>query len=133
MAYWLMKSEPDVYSFADLVKDKRTSWSGVRNHLANKHMKMMAIGDKAFFYHSNIGKEIVGIMKVVKLWHPDPEDEAGTFGMVDVAPVRALTSPATLAAIKSDNALKDMQLLRQGRLSVTRVTDKEWAHILRKN
>jgi predicted RNA-binding protein with PUA-like domain len=96
-------------------------------------MKMMKIGDEAFFYHSNIGKEIVGIMKVVKLWHPDPMDDTSTFGMVDVAPVKALTTPVTLAAIKADKSLKDMQLLKQGRLSVASVTDDEWVHIFKKN
>ena len=130
MAYWLMKSEPDVYGWPQLVKDKRTSWSGVRNYLANNNMKAMKIGDQAFFYHSNIDKAIVGIMKIVKLWHLDPADETGRFGMVDVVPVKALAKLVTLAEIKADKRLAKMELLRQGRLSVSPVTDQEWEIIL---
>ena len=122
MAYWLMKSEPDAYSWAQLVKDERTGWSGVRNFQANNNMKAMKIGDQAFFYHSNIGRAIVGIMKIVKEWYPDPSDKSGRFGMVDVAPVRALKKPVTLAEIKAEPALAQMTLLRQGRLSVSAVT-----------
>ncbi len=132
MAYWLMKSEPSAYSWDQLVKDKRTSWSGVRNYLANNNMKAMKIGDEAFFYHSNEDRAIVGIMKIVKLWHHDPSDETGRFGMVGVAPVSALTKPVTLAMIKADKALKGMQLLRQSRLSVSAVTEKEWKLIVNK-
>ena len=106
MNYWLMKSEPDAYSWQQLVKDGRTSWNGVRNYLANNNMKAMKVGDKSFFYHSNElasrgGPAIVGIMKVIKLWHPDPADPSGRFGMVDVAPVRPLSRPITLKEIKS--------------------------------
>ena len=122
MAYWLMKSEPDAYSWAQLVKDERTGWSGVRNFQANNNMKAMKIGDQAFFYHSNIDRAIVGIMKIVKEWYPDPSDKSGRFGMVDVAPVRALKKPVTLAEIKAEPALAQMTLLRQGRLSVSAVT-----------
>src|ERR1700722_807910 len=125
MAYWLMKSEPDAYSWAQLVKDERTGWSGVRNFQANNNMKAMKIGDQAFFYHSNIGRAIVGIMKIVKEWSPDPSDKSGRFGMVDVAPVRALKKPVTLAEIKAEPALAQMTLLRQGRLSVSAVTEDQ--------
>jgi predicted RNA-binding protein with PUA-like domain len=131
MAYWLMKSEPSVYSWANLVKDKRTAWSGVRNFQANNNMKAMKIGDEAFFYHSNEDRAIIGIMKIVKLWYLDPSDETGRFGMVDVAPVRALKKPVTLAEIKQDMLLKNMQFVRQGRLSVSSVTDAEWGRILK--
>lgn len=130
MAYWLMKSEPSVYPWSQLVKDKRTSWSGVRNYQANNNMKAMQLGDEAFFYHSNEERAIVGIMKIVKLWHLDPSDETGRFGMVDVAPVKALKTPVTLAMIKADQKLSDIQLLRQARLSVASVRPNEWDRIL---
>lgn len=131
MSYWLMKSEPSVYSWSQFVKDKRTSWSGVRNYLANNNMKAMKLGDEAFFYHSNEDRAIVGIMKIVKLWHLDPGDETGRFGMVDVAPVKALTKPVTLAMIKADKKLKDLQLLRQSRLSVSTISAPEYQEILK--
>ena len=130
MTYWLMKSEPAVYPWSQLVKDKRNSWDGVRNYQANNNMKAMKIGDQAFFYHSNEGREIVGIMKIVGLWHLDPKDETARFGMVDVAPVKALTNPVGLHAIKSNPKLADMAFVRQGRLSVSIVTDAEWSEIL---
>lgn len=127
MAYWLMKSEPSAYSWSQLMKDKRTSWSGVRNYQANNNMKAMKIGDEAFFYHSNEERAIVGIMKIVKLWHPDPADETGRFGMVDVAPVKAFKNPVTLATIKaSPLAATGLMLLKQSRLSVSPVTAAEW-------
>ena len=129
--YWLMKSEPSVYPWSQLVKDKRTGWSGVRNYQANNNMKAMQIGDEAFFYHSNEGKEIVGIMKIVGLWYLDPADETGKFGMVDVAPAKALKNPVTLAAIKSHPFLSKMALVRQGRLSVSPVTPDEWREIVK--
>ena len=131
MNHWLMKSEPSVYSFAQLVKDKRTGWSGVRNYQANNNMKAMKIGDEAFFYHSNEDKSIVGIMKIVGLWHPDPDDETGKFGMVTVAPMRALEKPVTLAAIKTNKLLSQMVFVRQGRLSVSPVSAGEWKEILK--
>jgi predicted RNA-binding protein with PUA-like domain len=130
VAYWLMKSEPDAYSWAQLVQDKRTGWSGVRNYQANNNMKAMKLGDEAFFYHSNIDRAIVGIMKIVKTWYPDPSDETGRFGMVDVAPVRALEKPITLDEIKSDRRLDHMALVRQGRLSVSPVMKEEWKLIV---
>jgi len=130
-SYWLMKSEPSVYPFAQLVKDKRTGWSGVRNYQANNNMKTMKIGDEAFFYHSNEDKSIVGIMKIVAMWHPDPDDETGKFGMVDVAPVLALEKPVTLAAIKANKLLSQMVFVRQGRLSVSPVGAAEWKEILK--
>ncbi len=131
MAYWLMKSEPSAYSWAQLLKDKKTGWSGVRNYQANNNMKAMQVGDEAFFYHSNEDRAIIGIMKIVKLWHPDPSEETGRFGMVAVAPVKTLEKPVTLAAIKDEPRLKNMALLRQSRLSVSPVTAGEWAILLR--
>ena len=127
MAYWLMKSEPDVYAWEKLVKDKKGGWDGVRNHTAALNMKTMKKGDLAFFYHSNIGKEIVGIMEITKTAYPDPTDEKSTFVMVDVKPVKPFKKPVTLAEIKATPALKEMDLVRLSRLSVGKVTDKEWA------
>jgi predicted RNA-binding protein with PUA-like domain len=130
MAYWLMKSEPTAYSWGQLVKDKRTGWSGVRNFQANNNMKAMKSGDEAFFYHSVEERSIIGIMKIVKLWYPDPADALGRFGMVDVAPVKELKNPVTLDQIKADKLLKQMVLVRQSRLSVAPVTAEEWAKVL---
>lgn len=130
MAKWLMKSEPDAYSWAQLEKDRRTDWSGVRNYQAANNMKAMKIGDEAFFYHSNEGREIVGIMRISKLYRPDPSDETSRFGMVEVEHVRALKNPVTLAKIKTRAKLKNMALLKQSRLSVSPVTEAEWKEIL---
>lgn len=130
MAYWLMKSEPTVYSWNKLVKEKRTAWNGVRNYQAVNNMRAMQIGDEAFFYHSNEGLEIVGIMKIIKTAYPDPTDTTGKFVMVDVAPVRALKRPVTLQEIKADKTLGQMAMVRQMRLSVTPVTKTEWQKIL---
>lgn len=129
MAYWLMKSEPGVYPWSRLLKEKRTPWNGVRNYQANNNMKAMQLDDEAFFYHSNEERAVVGVMKVIKLWYRDPEDETGRFGMVDVAPVRSLKTPVTLAAIKANKFFKDMALLRQSRLSVSKVEKDEWEKI----
>ena len=128
---WLMKSEPAVYPWSQLVTDKRTGWSGVRNYQANNNMKAMQIGDEAFFYHSNEERRIVGTLKIVALWHPDPDDASGTFGMVDVAPVAAMKNPVTLAEIKAHPSLSHMAFVRQGRLSVSPVTATEWQGIVK--
>lgn len=132
MAYWLFKSEPSVWSWNDQVKAgaKGTGWTGVRNHLAKQQMMAMKLGDRGFFYHSNEGKEIVGIVEVVKLFHPDPTDETGKFGMVDVKAVEPLKKPVTLADIKATKALAKMSLVTSARLSVQPVTDAEWKLIL---
>jgi predicted RNA-binding protein with PUA-like domain len=138
MAHWLMKSEPDVFGWDDLVeKHKRgetEQWHGVRNFTARNNMMAMTLDDEAFFYHSNIGKEIVGIMKVVALAHPDSTAEPNEKGKivwqcVDVAPVRPFKRPVTLAEIKAKPRLADMALVRLSRLSVSPVTDAEWALI----
>jgi len=131
LKYWLMKSEPGVYSWAQLVKDQRTGWSGVRNYQANNNMKAMKIGDEAFFYHSNEERAIVGIMKIIGLWQPDPQDESGKFGMVTVAPVKPFKKPVTLAAIKAHPALSQMVFVRQGRLSVSPVEAHEWQETIK--
>jgi predicted RNA-binding protein with PUA-like domain len=131
MPYWLMKSEPDVYPWAQLLREKRALWDGVRNYQANNNMKAMRLGDEAFFYHSNIDRTIVGVMKVIGLWRPDPKDETGRFGMVEVAPVRPLARPVSLAEIKTLPSLSRMALLRQSRLSVSPVSAPEWREILK--
>ena len=129
MQYWLMKSEPDVYPWSRLVADGRGHWDGVRNHQAARNLRTMQVGDRAFFYHSNIGKEIVGTMQVARTWYPDHTDPTGKWGMVDVVPISAARTPLTLADIKADPALAGMALLRQSRLSVGPVTAAEWKHI----
>ena len=130
MAHWLMKSEPDAWSWAQQVKAGTTEWSGVRNHQAANNLKAMRVGDQAFFYHSNIGKEIVGIVEITREAYPDPGDPAGRFVMVDVKAMKALPHAVTLDRIKRDPALQDMALLKQSRLSVQPVTDAEWRHIV---
>jgi predicted RNA-binding protein with PUA-like domain len=129
MQYWLMKSEPDVYPWSRLVADGRGHWDGVRNHQAARNLRSKKVGDRAFFYHSNIGKEIVGTMEVARTWYPDHTDPTGKWGMVDVVPLAAARTPLTLADIKADPALAGMALLRQSRLSVGPVTAAEWKHI----
>jgi predicted RNA-binding protein with PUA-like domain len=129
MAYWLMKSEPSVYGWSQLVKEKKTAWSGVRNYEARNNMQAMRKGDQIFFYHSNEGKEIVGIMEVVRESYPDPEDETGKFVLVDVKPLKPLKTPVTLAALKADKRFAELALIRKGRISVTPVSDAHWKAI----
>ena len=128
MAYWLIKSEPSSWSWADQVKagEKGTNWNGVRNHQAKQNLMAMQVGDKAFFYHSNEGKEIVGIVEIIKPYYPDPTDPTGKFGMVDVRAVKPFKHPVTLEAIKADPRLKDMVLVNNSRLSVQPVAAAEW-------
>ena len=130
MAHWLLKSEPFKYSWSDMLTDGRTHWNGVRNHQAAINLKAMRIGDQAFFYHSNEGKEIVGIVEIVAEAYPDPSDEAGRFVMVDVAPIAPVKTPVTLAAMKANPELADLALIRQSRLSVVPVSDEHWARII---
>ncbi len=130
MAHWLIKSEPDVYGWDDLVREGRTHWNGVRNNTAALNLKAMAVGDTAFFYHSNEGLACVGIVRIVRTAYPDPSDETGRYVMVDVEPVRPLACPVTLKAIKAEPRLAAMELVRQSRLSVAPVRDAEWAIIL---
>ena len=129
MAYWLLKSEPSSYSWDQLVKDKRTNWSGVRNFHAAANLKAMKKGDRAFFYHSGEGKEIVGIAEIVKEAYPDPTDKEGKFVQVDVAPVEPVNTPFNLATIKAMPALKAMKLVKLSRLSVSPVSAEEWKTI----
>lgn len=129
--YWLVKSEPSVWSWDMQVKKGVQGWDGVRNYQASNNMKAMKTGDFAFFYHSNEGKEIVGIVEVAKEYHPDPTDESAKFGMVAFKPVAPLKKPVTLAQVKETAALKDMALLKQSRLSVQPVTKAQWDLILK--
>jgi predicted RNA-binding protein with PUA-like domain len=130
MAYWLIKSEPFKYSWDQFVKDKQTFWDGVRNYAARNNLKAMKKGDELFFYHSNEGLEIVGICKVVKEWYQDPTTDEDAWVVVDVKPVRKLKKPVTLAQMKADKRLANMDLLRLGRLSVGKVADEEWKVVL---
>jgi predicted RNA-binding protein with PUA-like domain len=127
MAYWLMKSEPHVYSWDDLVRDKATDWDGVRNNAARLHLRAMRPGDEAFFYHSGDEKAVVGIMTITGPGKPDGED--GAWVKVPVAPVRKL-APVTLKDIKGEPSLAAMELVRQSRLSVSPVREEEWAKVL---
>jgi len=126
MAYWLVKSEPSAYGWDQLVKDKQTFWSGVRNYAARNHLKTMKKGDEVLFYHSNEGMEIVGIAKVTKEFYQDPTSDDANWVVVDLKPFKKLKKPVTLSQVKSDKRLADMALVRLGRLSVQPVTEKEW-------
>lgn len=128
--YWLMKSEPDAYGWADLVKEGEGTWDGVRNHRAANNLRAMEVGDEAFFYHSNIGKEIVGIAVISVSGIADPSDAEGKWAAVKVKPVRKLRRPVTLAQIKADPRLAEMEMIRLSRLSVAEVTAEEWDYIL---
>ncbi|MFA7604706.1 MAG: EVE domain-containing protein [Novosphingobium sp.] len=128
--YWLMKSEPDSYSWDDLVAEGEGTWDGVRNHRAANNLRAMKKGDQAFFYHSNIGLEIVGIVTISKPGITDPTDPEGRWAAVKVKPVRKLARPVTLREVKADPALADMELVRLSRLSVAEVRPAEWEHVL---
>jgi predicted RNA-binding protein with PUA-like domain len=129
--YWLMKSEPDVYSYDDLVAEGEGTWDGVRNYSAANNLRTMKIGDEAFFYHSNIGLEIIAIITISHEHFIDPTDEKARFVAVKVKPSRTLKHPVTLKAIKANPALADMEMLRQSRLSVAPVRATEWKEILK--
>ena len=130
MAYWLVKSEPSVYSWDQFVKDKQTFWSGVRNYAARIHLKAMKKGDEVLYYHSNEGMDIVGIAKITKEFYQDPTTEDTNWVAVDLKPVKKLKKPVTLSQIKTDKRLQEMALVRLGRLSVQPVTEKEWKIIM---
>ncbi|WP_347303515.1 EVE domain-containing protein [Croceibacterium sp. TMG7-5b_MA50] len=125
---WLMKSEPEAFGWDDLVRDGTTLWDGVRNHRAANNMRAMQVGDRAFFYHSVTGKEIVGIMKVVEAGLTDPAD--AKWACVRLEPVKPLKRPVTLAEIKADPAFAEMELVRLSRLSVAEVRQEEWDRII---
>ncbi|HEY0315729.1 MAG TPA: EVE domain-containing protein [Sphingomonas sp.] len=129
MAYWVLRSEPDAYSWDDLLRDGATEWNGVRNYTARNFLKEMAVGDQALFYHSNTEKAAVGIMEVTRTWQPDGDD--GKWASVAVKPVRPLARPVTLAAIKAEPKLAGLMMLRQSRLSVSKVEPDEWGLLLK--
>jgi predicted RNA-binding protein with PUA-like domain len=131
MAHWLVKSEPSVYSWDQLEKDKRTVWSGIRNYAARLHLRAMKKGDEVLFYHSNEGTEIVGIARVVKEHYQDPTTEDDRWVAVDIEAWKPLKKPVSLAQIKADKRLAEMALVRIGRLSTQPVTDKEWDIIMK--
>lgn len=131
MAYWLIKSEPFKYSWDQLVKDKKTVWDGVRNYAARLNLRAMKKGDLAFFYHSNEGVEIVGIAKIVKEAFQDPTTDDDRWVAVEVAPHKKLKNPVTLAQIKAEPRLADMDLVRLGRLSTQSVKPEEWELVLK--
>ena len=129
-SYWLLKSEPDVYGWDDLLAEGEGTWDGVRNYTARIHLRAMAVGDQVFFYHSNVGVEIVGIAQITQDGFQDPTDETGRWTAVKLKPVRKLARAVTLKEIKADPALADMDLLTKFRLSVSPVKPAEWAHIV---
>lgn len=127
MNYWLVKSEPDAFSWDEQVKNEIEPWTGVRNHLAKRHLKEMRKGDQAFFYHSNIGREIVGIVEVVREAYPDPTASDGDWVCVDMRALKPLKKPVTLAEVKADDRFQDLALRKYSRLSVAPVTAAHWA------
>lgn len=130
MAYWLIKSEPFKYSWDQFVADKKTFWDGVRNYAARNNLRAMKKGDKALFYHSNEGLEMVGIAKVVKESYQDPTTDEDAWVVVDFAPLKKLKNPVSLAQVKMEKRLANMALIRLGRLSVQPVTDEEWEIVM---
>ena len=133
MAHWLYKSEPSVWSWDQQVAEgaKGTHWNGVRNHVAKQNLMAMKLGEQGFFYHSNEGKAVVGIVEVIREYYPDHTDESGKFGMVDIKAVKPFKRPVTLDEIKQQPGLEKMILVNNSRLSVQPVTDEEWAIVCR--
>lgn len=131
MSYWLVKSEPGAYSFAQLTQDKKTAWTGVRNFQARNNLRLMKAGESVLYYHSGESKEVVGIAKVAKAAYPDPTAKEGDWSCVDLAPVRPLAQPVSLSTIKQDPTLRDMALVKFTRLSVLPVTEAHFNHILK--
>ena len=129
-SYWLMKSEPDVYSWDDLVGEREGTWDGVRNYTARLNLRAMKKGDEVFFYHSNIGLKIVGIARISKEGFQDPSDDTGRWTSVKLKPVKKLKRPVSLKEIKADPALGGMELLTKFRLSVSAVAAPEWEHVV---
>jgi predicted RNA-binding protein with PUA-like domain len=131
MKYWLVKSEPDVYAFSRLEAEGRVTWDGVRNYQARNNLRAMGVGDLCLYYHSNIGLEVVGIAAVSRAFYPDPTANQGDWSAVDLVPVKALIRPVSLADIKGEEALREIALVRNGRLSVMPLTEAEFQAILR--
>ncbi len=130
MNYWLVKSEPETYAWGTLLKERRTAWTGIRNYQARSYLRAMQTGDRALFYHSGATREIVGLAKVVRAAYADPTAKEGDWACVDLAPVEALLKPVTLAAIKADQRLKEMVLVKNSRLSVQPVTAAQFNRVL---
>ena len=130
-SHWLVKSEPDAFGWDQQVTNGTEPWTGVRNHMAKNNLKAMRRGDRALFYHSNIGKQVVGVVEVVREAYPDPTAEGGDWVAVDMRAIGPMPRPVTLAAIKADPALADLALIRQSRLSVLPVSEAHWTHICR--
>src|SRR5688572_24324664 len=128
--YWLVKQEPEAYSWTDFLSDGKTAWTGVRNFQARNNLRSMRRGDPVFFYHSVSEKQIVGVAKVEREAYPDPTADEGDWSCVDLIPVKALKKPVSLEAIKGDKILADMPLIRQSRLSVTSLTEAQFEHLL---
>lgn len=129
--YWLVKSEPEAYSWDNLVHDGKTAWTGVRNYTARIHLNAMRVGDEVLFYHSVTDKSVVGIARVSKTAFPDPTADEGGWVAVELAPVKPFSKPVTLAQIKSESTLKDIGLVRQGRLSVMPLKAAEYAKLVK--
>ncbi len=131
MKYWLVKSEPEAYSWSDLLKDGKTAWTGVRNFAARNNLRAMRAGDRVFFYHSGEEKTVVGLARVAREFYPDPTADGGDWSAVDLAPEKTLAKPVTLAQIKADKVLNEMVLAKQARLSVSPVTEAQLKQLLK--
>jgi predicted RNA-binding protein with PUA-like domain len=131
MNYWLVKSEPETYSWSNLLKDGKTAWTGVRNFAARNHLRAMAAGDPVLFYHSGEAKSVVGLARVVRTAYPDPTADDGDWSAVDLAPLKALAQPVTLSAVKADVILREMKLATLSRLSVSPVTRAQFEQLLK--
>jgi predicted RNA-binding protein with PUA-like domain len=129
--HWLVKSEPDAYSWAQFVKDGQTAWTGVRNFAARNHLRAMKRGDLVFYYHSGGEKQVVGLARVMKEAYPDPTAKEGDWSCVEIAPVKPLTKPVSLAAIRADKTLREMPLVKQSRLSVSPMTKAQFERVLK--
>jgi predicted RNA-binding protein with PUA-like domain len=129
-SYWLVKQEPEAYSWADFVKDKRTAWTGVRNFQARKNLRAMKAGDRVAFYHSVTDKQVVGLARVAKEAYPDPTATEGDWSCVDLVPLIPMTKPVSLDSIKTDKVLSQIPLVRQSRLSVSPLSEREYQRLL---
>jgi len=130
MNYWLVKQEAELYSWSDFLQDGKAAWTGVRSFPARKNLRAMKTGDRVLFYHSGAEKSVVGLARVAREFYPDPTDDEGEWSAVDLAPVKTLAKPVTLAQIKTDKILKEMKLVKQSRLSVMPVTAEQFARLL---
>jgi predicted RNA-binding protein with PUA-like domain len=130
MNYWIVKSEPEAYSWAQFMKDGKTVWTGVRNFAARNNLRAMKSGDRVFFYHSGGEKSVVGLARVAKEFHPDTTADEGDWSVVDLVPEKALGKPVTLAQIKADKTLREMKLVMQSRLSVSPMTEAQFRRLL---